>query len=74
MSRYHNKDIKILVALLPTLKNVFVFCDKIGSHRNSSPEFLFEKGFVKNFEKIARKYLGWSLFLLNKTKREKRKL
>ena len=24
MSRYHNKDIKILVALLPTLKNVFV--------------------------------------------------
>ena len=42
--------------------------------RKSSSELLFKKGFVKNFEKFARKYFGWSPFFLDKTERVKRKL
>ena len=54
VSRYHNKDIKILVASLPTLK-IFFCWNKFWSHRSNSAELLFKKDFVKNFEKFAEK-------------------
>ena len=72
MPRYHNKDIKIFVALLPTLKNVFVCWDKFGNHRNSSPELLSLK---KNLLKILKNLQGNTsagvFFLKIRLKKEK---
>ena len=65
-----NKDINMLVALLPTLKIFFFF--KFESHRSRAARSCsFKKGIVKNFEKLARKCLE-SLFWKIRIKREKR--
>ena len=74
MSRYHNKDIKMLVALLPTLKTFLSV--EINSKvieaiaRNCSLKKLLSKPLKNSQENIS----PGVCFFLNKTEREKREL
>ena len=61
MFRYHNKDIKMLVAFLPALKMVLsveINSDITGAAARSCS---LKKGIVKHFKKFVRNYLCWSL-------------
>ena len=51
----------MLVALLPALKMFLSFEKKLKVKKAIVRSC--KEGFVKSFEKLARKYLCWSLFL-----------
>ena len=70
MPRYHNKDIKMLVAFLPTLK-MFLSVEINSEVMEAAARSCYlKKVIVKNFEKFAKTSAGVSV-LKNKTKREK---
>ena len=75
MSRFYNKDIEILVALLLELKMFeLVHLYNFGDHGSSHRELFYMKGFVNIFAKFTgNSHLCWSLFFKKKlTKSEKR--
>ena len=55
MSRYHNKDIKTVVALFPILKNFLPVEIKLEFIEAATRSFSLINRFVKSFENLARK-------------------